>query len=346
MITLYWTGQNSGFGDTVKGISAIKVFAESLGEKIRVAFIMPVHVLGCQRVHQIKTLVEDCLVPCEFIEWDWEGTHSIIDSFFDNVRDPVTNEVIWKPEVLWNTKESLQNFIDGGELRSERLRSREDVKKWCNENKISPYQLITFRYTPVPYWKAKQPQRDPTSKVVTIQSERFGDKGIRQGTARKIIEMIEKRGWTAIVTNGYTDPYELMDTMSHARFHIAPPSGTAHIAGCLSLPCLIVVPTMTPPKWSLHQGMQDIGMFQYAPSRQIDQDEILQVTNWDDEIEKTKYHLLNMVENDIKFLQMVSRMSYEKQDFTGLPKKGWPNDQEIIEYWSRVRWESYGKYKE
>lgn len=331
MQTLYWTGQNAGFGDMIKGLSSLKVYAEAINEKVFVSFIRPEPLQQSLLIKQLKDLV-DCLEPCEILEFDWDGKQQIFSDFF-------AEQPGWKPEILWSSKKALQNYIDSGHLREEYLRSRDDVKNWCDEHNISPYQLITFRYTPIPYWKSKYRAKNTSSDIVTIQTDRFQQKGLSDNLASQIIDHLKQTtNYQIIVTNGYKNPEELFEIMQYSKFHISPPSGTAHVAACLSLPCFVIVSTEASKKWSLYQSFQDMGNFQYANSRPISDEDILKVTDWERELDLNKSHVLNMIENDIKFMQLFARMSFEDTTFND-PKKslGWASDYELANWWANER---------
>ena len=345
MQILYWTGQNSGFGDIIKGLSSLKVYAEAINEKVFVSFILPVKAKKSQLIYQIKELV-DCLEPCDLLEFDWDGEKQILSDFFSPQIEP--NKRLWKPEILWSSKKALQNYIDTGHLREEHLRTRDDIKNWCDENGISPYQLITFRYTAIPYWKSKYRAKNSGSNIVTIQTERYPEKGLDENLPEKIIDHIKQTSnYQVVVTNTYRSSHELFEVMQQSRFHICPPSGTAHVAACLSLPCLVIVATGKSKRWTLHQGFQDIGNFQYANSRPISNEDILKVTDWDRELELNKSHVLNMVENDIKFMQVFARMSFEDTTFTKSPDEpfGWPCDYELVNWWAHERTKAAERFK-
>lgn len=295
---IYWTGQSAGLGDCIKGLTALRHFAESLNHNVLITFVAT-H-------NEINRLIEihEQLEECELLSLDVNLEHAIISDFFLKRKNH-------KAEIIYTDIEKFEDYTKGM-LDPGHVIDIKEIDAFCEEHSISPSQLFSFRYTPLPYWKFKTKATQQNSNIVTCQFSRANMKGLIAEDCDKIRSVLEMDGYEVRTVDHCKTVAELIDAMSESVFHVSPASGTAHVSHAMCLPNFIITSNVEGHVW---QTFFDYGNMSYSPTKTMTIDQFVDIKDFNDEVLKAKLTMMYFYENDIKFYQVMQRANFEYERF-------------------------------
>lgn len=325
---LYYTGQNGGLGDILKGLSSIKHLSYTLDEIIELRFILKKNGYAFNTILELNNLLQNC----DTVVIDVDFKNSIDDDIF-----LVTDGK--KPEILYTSYENfkphydrINNFIF---IDSDRLEIDIETKYGINRENI-----FSFRYTPLPYWKFKTSSYNKNSKQVTYQFNRYKYKGLSKDHFTPILDYIKLFGYDLICVDNINNLNELVKVMSSSKFHVSVDSGTSHVAHSLGVPSFIITDDYGTNKMTeLYHSIWAFSNHCYSLVNFFNISKFTEIDNFDDEIERMKKLQVFLYENDLKYFQVFERMRFEYQHFINrkTPKEIYKNDLTLLDGYIKIR---------